>query len=87
MILTLRKIRGGQSKQIWGGGASLETFSGEAQLKKHPVFFIVETISPSLLSMIDCQHAEEVSISITIEANSNSLGGPGDFAILELQSL
>ena len=86
MIPTLRQFRGGQSKQIWGGG-SLETFSGEAQLKKHPVFFIVETISPSLLSMIDCQHAEEVPISITIEANSNSLGGPGDFAILELQSL
>ena len=39
--------------------------------------------------MIDCQPAEdeEVSISITIEANSDSLGGSGDFAILELQSL
>ena len=84
--LELFQSRGGPVEAFFGG-ASLETFSGEAQLKKHPVVFIVETISPSLLSMIDCQHAEEVSISITIEANSNSLGGPGDFAILELQSL
>ena len=36
MIPTLRKIRGGQSKQIWGG-ASTETLSGVGQLKKHPV--------------------------------------------------
>ena len=35
MIQTLRKFRGGQTKQIWGG-ASLETFSGESQLKKSP---------------------------------------------------
>ena len=35
MIQTLRIFRGGQTKQIWGG-ASLETFSGESQLKKSP---------------------------------------------------
>ena len=33
MIPTLRKI----SPSKFGGGASLETLSGEAQLKKHPV--------------------------------------------------
>ena len=40
MIQTLRKFRGGQTKQIWGG-ASLETFSGEAQLKKSPCTFSI----------------------------------------------
>ena len=41
MIPTLRKFRGGgQSKQIWG--ASLETFSGEAQFKKSPYILFME---------------------------------------------
>ena len=35
MIQTLRKFRGGPD-QANLGGASLETFSGEAQLKKSP---------------------------------------------------
>ena len=38
MIQTLRKFRGGQTKQVWGG-ASLETFSGESQLKKSPCIY------------------------------------------------
>ena len=36
MILILKDLEGGQSRDLWGGGASLETFSGEAQLKKTP---------------------------------------------------
>ena len=36
MILILGRFRGEASRGIYGG-ASLETFSGEAQLKNHPV--------------------------------------------------
>ena len=36
VIPTLREIRGGGSPSKFGGGASLETFSGEGQLKKPP---------------------------------------------------
>ena len=34
-----KKIERGASRWIYGGGASLETFSGEAQLKKPPCIF------------------------------------------------
>ena len=43
MIPTLREIRGGASPSKFGG-ASLETFSGEGQLKKSPckiLYFIL----------------------------------------------
>ena len=40
MIQTLRKFRGGPD-QANLGGASLETFSGEAQLKKSPCIFAI----------------------------------------------
>ena len=40
MIPTLRKFRGGQSKQIWGGGQS----RGEAQLKKNTLYAAAKEI-------------------------------------------
>ena len=36
VILILKRFRGGPV-EVFFGGASLETFSGEGQLKKHPV--------------------------------------------------
>ena len=74
-------------------GAPVPTFNsrcvGKVEIAAIAICLVVETFSPSLLSMIDCQPAEdeEVSISLTIKANSDSLAGSGDFAILELQSL
>ena len=50
MIPTLRKFRGAQSKQIWGG-ASLETFSGEAQLKKSPCISFLSSSEKQTLKM------------------------------------
>ena len=49
--------------------------------------FDCENIKPFYTFNDQPAEDEEVSISITIEANSDSLGGSGDFAILELQSL
>ena len=52
-------LRGGQSKQIWGGEASLETLSGEAHLKKSPCIFV-------LWQELFLIYREEISISIQI---------------------
>ena len=69
-------------------GAPVPTFNSRCvESRNH--YNIVETFSPSILIMVNRQHAkdEEVSISITLEANSDSVAGSGDLAILELQSL
>ena len=50
----LEDLEGGQSRDLWGGGGSLETFSGEAQLKKTPCistnFFMQYMINSHLQS-------------------------------------
>ena len=50
MILRLRRFRGGPVEGFLGG-ASLETFSGEAQLINHPVELFVGKLEAPLLSM------------------------------------
>ena len=46
MIPTLRKFRGGPV-QANLGGASLETFSGEGQLKKSPCIYTINQVPGS----------------------------------------
>ena len=52
MLPTLRKVREGQSKQIWEGGevggSSLETLSGEAHLKNHPVYIFSRLVHKNI---------------------------------------
>ena len=68
MTPTLRKFRGGQSKQNWGG--SLETFSGEAQLKKkHPVAAVVDISTESVYHRLVSVTAECWVTAFTVHHN------------------
>ena len=61
MIQTLRKFRGGPD-QANLGGASLETFSGEAQLKKSPCMFstCLTTLSTCVLMVEDTVDGKDI---------------------------
>ena len=47
LILICRRFRGGPVKGFMGG-ASLETFSGEAQLKNHPVYIFSRLVHKNI---------------------------------------
>ena len=82
MIQTLRKFRGGQTKQIWGG-ASLEKFSGEAQLEKSPCKLLsfsssdgkseqTQGLSHPMMRTTTVITVKGVSLVITQERNNQS---------------